>query len=83
MCTHQGEMDPFVMAPDKQHLPKELLTRLLRSQQERVIGCTFFHVCCRNYWHVADVYGEQIVYFWAKKDSSVNTQLAASWKFAT
>jgi len=79
----EGEVDAFVLAQDKQHLPKELLRRLLRNQKQSAVCCTFLHVCCRNYWHVADVYGEQIVYFWAKKDSSVNTQLAASWKFAT
>lgn len=79
----EREMDAFILAQDKQHLPKELLRRLLRSQQQSAVGCTFLHVCYRNYWRVADVYGEQIVYFWAKKDSSVNTQLAASWKFAT
>lgn len=78
-----GEMDAFILAQDKRHLPEELLRRLLRSQQQSTVGCTFLHVCCRNYWRVADVYGEQIVYFWAKKDSSVHTPLAASWKFAT
>lgn len=79
----QSKIDAFTLAQDKQHLPRELLRGLLTSQQQSAVGCTFLHVCLRNYWHVAGVYGKQIVYFWAKKDSSENIQLAASWKFAT